>query len=754
LGSVLFPFYMKLLLIDDRGAGDSYLSNFQRLPALFGHKVVQLNSLQRNTETIKAACRKAGIGGVLCAQPTFLEALLNATPDYIPPPNRKAITLDDYAGSYFQLDDDLPAIVLNPLDRLVSIPYERFVVDRYISKITKPHKWWKETEFKWRMIAEEEDVQQLVARLEDARLVAVDIETDHSDLRTITCVSYTAYYPGTNTTESYCIGFDSYWQWQVIRQLNDTKVAKVFQNGMYDNSYFLRWGLPIRNWLHDTQHLFHSWLSELPKRLDFIASFSLRRIRFWKNDGKTGRFEDLCRYCCLDSWATVNAYLALLSECPGWAANNYLQEFPLVFPGLTAGLEGLKVDTDKFKEVGLRKEAEVEAIRTRISNLLSVPDFNPGSSQQVGNLFKLLGVGYLGSTDKASMLKAKAAHPLNNLLLSIVTDYREAAKLVSNYFQESKLWNSRLFYTFNPAGTDTGRLACTASSFWCGFQIQNIPRGDILKQCLTAESGWFIAEADKAQSEARCVGYLSGDKNLIELVESEHDYHSWNAAAFFGIPYEEIYNEQTKETLNKVIRDLAKRTNHGANYNMGGQVMLDTMGPKMVATAKRVLKLPAGWSLVRVCDFLLARYANTYPDVKGTWYEHSINTIEMTKQLVSPFGWVRIFFGQPRKHKPSLNAAVAHAPQNLSVAIINREWYAIWRETIYGSLRGHVRIKAQIHDSLLFIYKELKYAHIVHKMMMTSVPVRGADGVTRTMTIPTDLSTGKRGPVIRWSELK
>jgi hypothetical protein len=42
----------------------------------------------------------------------------------------------------------------------------------------------------------------------------------------------------------------------------------------------------------------------------------------------------------------------------------------------------------------------------------------------------------------------------------------------------------------------------------------------------------------------------------------------------------------------KDLRDLSKRTNHGANYNMGGSVMLDTMGPKRVAQAKLVLKLP------------------------------------------------------------------------------------------------------------------------------------------------------------------
>jgi hypothetical protein len=187
---------------------------------------------------------------------------------------------------------------------------------------------------------------------------------------------------------------------------------------------------------------------------------------------------------------------------------------------------------------------------------------------------------------------------------------------------------------------------------------------------------------------------------------------------------------------------------------MQGQMMLDTMGPKLVALAKRKLKLPAGWSLVRVCSFLLDRYSATYPDVKGDWYEHIVNTIELTKQLVSPFGWVRLFFGQPRKHKPSLNAAVAHAPQNLSVSIINREWYAIWRETMYGSLRFKVRIKAQIHDSLLFIYKMPEDAQTVHKMMQTTVPVTDPHGVTRDMMIPTDLSTGKRGLAVRWSELK
>jgi DNA polymerase I-like protein with 3'-5' exonuclease and polymerase domains len=443
----------------------------------------------------------------------------------------------------------------------------------------------------------------------------------------------------------------------------------------------------------------------------------------------------------------------MLAECPDWAVENYYQEFPLVFPALSAGLEGIVIDTEKFREVAAKKQEEVEEVRKRLSYLLGVPDFNPNSPVQVSNLFKLLGV-HLGSTDKSAMLKAKASHPLADMLLSLVTEYREASKLLGTYFKEGKLWNGRLFYTFNPGGTDTGRLACIASAFWCGFQIQNIPRGDILKQCFLSEPGWFWAEPDKAQSEARCVGYLSGDKNLIELVESDKDYHSWNAQAFFGVPYELIWDQEHHKTLDKVIRDLAKRTNHGANYNMGAQVMLDTMGPRMVAKAKKVLKLPAHYTLFQVCDYLLARYEATYPDVKQTWYQKIVSTIEVTKKLVSPFGWTRQFFGSPRKNKQALNAAVAHGPQNLSVAIINREWYSIWRETLYGKLRNRVRVKAQIHDSLPFIYRDRAAAYEVQAMMNTEVPVTDARGITRILRIPTDMSLGPEGGATRWSEVK
>jgi DNA polymerase I-like protein with 3'-5' exonuclease and polymerase domains len=312
---------------------------------------------------------------------------------------------------------------------------------------------------------------------------------------------------------------------------------------------------------------------------------------------------------------------------------------------------------------------------------------------------------------------------------------------LSTYFVWDKFWNGRLYYKTNPAGTDTGRLASTESSFWTGLQIQNIPGGKAVKSWITADEGWKLGENDYSQSEARCVGYLSGCMSLINLVESDKDFHKYNASAFFGVAYDKI---------DKPLRDLAKRVNHGSAYNMGAGVLLDTMGPKKVAEARILLKLPAKWTLTQVCQHLLRTYETTYPEVKRDWYDSIKREIKMTKKLRSPLGWTRHFFSDPTSSKPALNASVAHAPQNLSVTIINKVFYTIWRESVYGILRGKVRIKAQIHDSILYCYNTEDSPEVIHQMMKHTVPVKDCFGVTRNMLIPNDIGAGG----IAWADLK
>lgn len=704
---------------------------------------------------IEQLCIAAGVSGIFCTNQKFLEKLLSMQPDFLPPNNKRGITLDDYQGSLLHtVREGIPVVIGNPLSNLVTVKWAQSATTRFVRKLTDPGSWFPQTKFTWEL-AEPSKIDAIFARWEqEAALIAVDIETPiDNPNRTINCVGYAAWFPKTGTSECLVIPFTDMFWYEWVRRFNNLPQPKVLQNGLYDNIYFMRFGLPLHNWLYDTQHLFHSWLSEYPKRLDFITASALRNVRYWKDDGKTGNLTDYYRYNAKDCWATLNSFLAILHECPPWALTNYCIEFPLVFPCLTCELDGLKIDTERLATVAAVQEQKIILDTAAFQSMIGIPNFNVASPPQTAALFKILGVGHLPDTAKASMLKARAAHPLNERILGDLVSLREARKLQSTYFKEEKFWNGRLFYRLNPAGTDTGRLASSESSFWCGLQIQNIPRGDSVKQCIIADDGWELCEIDKEQSEARCVAYLAGEQTLIDLVESPHDYHSWNAAAFFGVPYERIYDESRKKTLDKVIRDLSKRTNHGANYNMGPDVMLDTMGPKLVSKAKVTLKLPASFSLRKVCQFLLDRYSATYPGVKGKYYDSLIAGWRKTSMYISPRGWVRVFFGDPTKAKHHLNALVAHPSQNLSVDIINEEFYNIWHAQIYGELRGIIRVKAQIHDSILF---QIRPSHrswaakIEETYMRTKVTITGADGKTRIMTIPNAVSD----LAVRWSDTK
>lgn len=741
----------------------NFLPSFGRLTALQGHRISVLLQTPTTLSEMEYMAKQKGIDAFIIANDHLLEKALNGLLDFRKPIRDKKLTLDDYAGSLIDIKK-IPTLVINPPEHLMTVPYGRFVFNRFLAKITQPDKWFKQTVFNWKLGTPENlpDIYDRFAKR--ARIIGIDIETPEPDIHPIhpiNCITFCAYYPETHQTESVVIPFKDMFHLSWIRNFCALPITKVMQGGTYDTVRLLRFNVPVSHYLLDTLNLFHSYYSELPKRLDFVSAFALRNIRYWKDDGKTGDLEDYYRYNALDGWATVNSCLSLLDELPQWAIQNYLMEFPLVFPAIHCELEGWRVDPERFKLAGKQQQEIMETRIKKIRTMLRAPDYNPNSWQQNKKLFFVLGCGDLPGTGEKEMKKAEYRHPLNARILGDVREYKKASKLDSTYFDETKIWKFtekdwRLFYRLNPAGTDTSRLASSESSFWLGYPIQNIKRGPIVKQYLVADPGWKLAEPDFEQSESRCTFYMAGEQKGIDVVESGKDFHCWNAQLFFGFKYEELWDETTKKCRTpeaKEIRDEpAKRTNHGANYNMSGKTMLDTVGPKVAAKMKKLLNLPANMSLADVCQFCLNIWSKTYPNVKGLWYDEIVKTIELTRKLVSPLGWTRHFFADIKSNKHYLNAAVAHGPQNLSVGIINRGFYKIWWESIYGELRNLVRIKAQIHDSIPFQYRvdSPQVVERVKSLMRIPVEVTGADKVRRTLVIPVGMSYGKE----RWSELK
>lgn len=671
---------------------------------------------------------------------------------------RKA-TINDFYGSIVSGS----ILVLNPFEHYRTVDAYPFLAKRFLRKLLNPESFYKAGQFTWEILDLKVDMQRAFASydfLKTCDLIAADIETPGKEL-SISCIALAGYNSKLGITKTYVLEFTSLANVLWLRQaLGDTEGIKIFQNGQYDITYLLRYSIVPHNYLLDTLGLFHSWYAELPRKLGFIAAFALQDSEFWKDD-KVGDRHEFLRYNARDSFFTLHACISLLLEMPDWAYTNYSHTFPLQFSCLLMGMRGLRVNKEKLAELELRARENIDISRKRLAIMADNVNFNPGSPKQVLTLFHIYGSKELDSTDAKATVAFSAKHPLNSIIGFQLTTYRENLKFHSNYALVNLL-NGRLHYSLNPWGTESGRFSSSGSHFnfneyWgtsrkpsyvsYGFQIQNVPVE--AKVFVDADEEFSILEIDYSQAESRTTGYLAQDLALIDAVENSPDFHSHNASKFFGLDFDYIMQESKEAKKNHTfsIRDLSKRTNHGANYNMGAFVLISTMGEKNLWQAKDLLKLPAKYGLQDIAQHLLIGFCNTYPRLKGvnyvnekfhtngvkhlindnTYYGEIILQIMDTKMLVSPLGYTRYCFSNPMTSKPALNKYVAHPSQNLSVALINR---AILRIHSHPKLRdeSNFRLCAQIHDSLLIQIRTTqipKLLPIVESLMSESIDIHG-----------------------------
>lgn len=726
-------------------------------------------------------CTSKSITRVVSTNTDILSALLAREGNIKASPS-----LADYQGSLFSYKS-LEIVFISPLKQLFSVTYGKFLADRFISKVITPSKWAEASEFKWSLLTPA-NYEHILEQFRSADTIAIDIETLRKPL-SIRCIGYTAIYisPTSKTprTVSVVLPLDSEWALAAARNLNLLPPAKIFQNGKYDASYLLRYNAAPVNWLWDTAHLFHCYYSELPKDLAFLNAFFLRKVVYWKDLADTTDLHEYYKYCALDTWATANVWLAQIGEMPSWAQRNYILEFPLVYPCLLAEMTGLKRDQEKLNAARKEIDASANAALGSLRRMVGSKDFNPSSPKQVTTLLRVLGCGDITSSGEKELAKASYRHPLNARIFGKVLDYRGLRKLSSTYLRTdedakqsgihageggAKEFFGRVLYALNPHGTDTGRLASREHHFWCGLQIQNVPRGPEVKQTVCAEEGFYLGECDLEQAESRDTAHIAGDVKLIAAVTGTRDFHSVNASAFFGVPYEAIYDDAAGKTRDKKLRDLAKRVNHGANYNMGPDVLIDTMGLEKIYEAGRLLALPYN-DPRKIAEHLLASFHKTYPLLRGaktpyaegTYYAWVAREITINRRLVSRAfhhtefnerhykvvdyinegDWTRYCFGRPNQSKPDLNSYVAHCPQSLNARTLNEAFLRVFYEIALPNPTTF-RLHAQIHDSILFSYAAGRedHAEAVRQCMEIPVTVRDVSGNFRKFTVPAALKLG------------
>lgn len=706
-------------------------------------------------------CQKRNITGVLTTNSVLLQKLVGA---------HRKVSLDNWAGSYIK-HQGIEFVFLDPLKQLITVPYGKFVARRYISKLVAPETWNSVPKFDW-CIAEPSNMESTYETYKTAFAIVVDIETTKVNLA-ITCVGYTTIFidaVGTITTHSFVIPCDSEYNLLWIRKFNKLQAPKILQNGKYDCSYLARYDAVLYNYMWDTANLFHCWYSELPKDLAYLGAFFVREAQYWKDLADTTDMKEYYLYNAKDTWNTALVWIAQMIQMPEWARENYLMEFPLVFPCHLSEMTGLKRDMVVMEKARAELDTQLAALQHSLDVMLGVKTgthFNVNSPVQMKALLKILGCGHFPSADEEHLKKAAWLHPLNARICNKIIDIRELRKRKSTYLRTDadisktsprgyKEYKGRILYALNPHATDTGRLASREHHFWCGLQIQNIPRGREVKQTITSDNGFLLGEADLKQAESRDTAYAAGEESLIAAVTGTRDFHAVNASRFFGVDYDKIFNDTLGKVIDKLLRDLAKRTNHGATYVMGKDVMVDTMGYEKVTEARTLLKLPKTWAFDKVTEYLLTQFHKTYPGLRAVFYPWVVMQVITTKMLKGATGWVRYCFADPQKNKRALNSYVAHVAQSLNAMKLNKAYMAVFYTiAIHPEHSKNFRLNAQIHDSILFQFRiGHKYlAEMVRECMQIPCTIKGADGKIRTYTVPADLKMGKDGEGSKyWSD--
>lgn len=116
---------------------------------------------------------------------------------------------------------------------------------------------------------------------------------------------------------------------------------------------------------------------------------------------------------------------------------------------------------------------------------------------------------------------------------------------------------------------------------------KDYPMAGELRKSILAPQGHVIMAPDSAQIEARVVAWVSDHQELLTRFRNREDVYKWMASMIYGVPVEEIDDEQ---------RFIGKIAVLGLGYGMGAKrfqttLALGTMGPPMQLTLQECNKI-------------------------------------------------------------------------------------------------------------------------------------------------------------------
>lgn len=491
---------------------------------------------------------------------------------------------------------------------------------------------------------------------------------------------------------------DMAFLWDMIADmLLDEQYQLIGQNWKFDQGRLDEaLDMPTMMPWWDTALGFHSFYSELPKRLAFQASI-LTEEPYYKDEleeysPKKDKLNKRLLYNAKDSAVTFEIYEKQYDILKELNLLDWFFEKQMPLHAFYYNMEKRGIMTDKNERKRLIKKYAryTRWIDKSLKRDLGY-DLNVNSPKQVSaTLFGDL---------KCPLRKDTKEETLEMLMLNAVKDDRrrriinnvlkgrKSRKTESTYVK-AKLWpdgSGRGIY--NICGTESGRTSTSKPKAPVtvepmGFAFQTMTKhgevGADLRKMFVPRPGKIFITGDGGQAEARVTSLLARDSSALELMNKKNfkrnkfgvkdDIHTITTMLVTGAAFEAVDDE---------LRQIGKKTRHAGNYGMG----------------KRRLSLLAQISEWRAGQCLDAFHRES-PLISAVFWEEIKQALQdNNKVLISPHGRYRQFFD--RWGEDLFKEAYAHIPQatvsdHTKYAMIRIEKRAPWIEML-----------AEAHDGFL-----------------------------------------------------
>ena len=557
----------------------------------------------------------------------------------------------------------------------------------------------------------EADLNRWVEKLKQAKLFALDTETDNLDYMAANLVGIS--FALENGEAAYLpLQLDYLGAPKTLEKttalallkpiLENPAIQKVGQNFKYDLTIFARNGIDVQGVAFDTMLESYVLNSTGRHNMDDLAKRYLghQTISFEEIAGKGKNqltfnqipLEKAAEYAAEDADVTMKLQQVLwekLSKEP--TLEKLFKEMELPLLGVLSRMErrGVLIDSDALflqsNEIANRlSELEEQAY------VLAGQPFNLASTKQLQEiLFDKLGLPVIQKTPKgAPSTNEEVLEELafSHELPKVLVEHRGLSKLKSTYTdklpQMVNPQTGRVHTSYHQAVTATGRLSSSDPN------LQNIPirneEGRRIRQAFIAREGFTIVAADYSQIELRIMAHLSQDQGLINAFTQGKDIHRSTAAEIFGVSLDDVTSEQRRN---------AKAINFGLIYGMSAFGLSRQLGIGR-ADAQSYMDL----------------YFKRYPGVQT--FMHDI------REKAKAQGYVETLFGR-RLYLPDINSSNGMRRKAAERVAINAPMQGTAADIIKRAMiqldqklqnDPDIAMIMQVHDELVFEVRSEKVA--------------------------------------------